>query len=243
MGKKISELGSGVTTALDGSELFEIEKGAASGRTDLQNLKKFISPVVASGFIGDLPPASELNAGEFVFNASQPAFIGSMMQVIPGIEKFVDMASTSIFALGGDIVSGDNTDEQILCNFHVPPTAKILLGSIRFDMLVSKSSAAIGATLRVRIGVNGDATDTLIQSVSLSAATRTARILSTIFVKDSTTVISNFPMENGTDDVSQIVVPVTVPDLSDGDVQISISIQHAATGCNTTIESLVGKMN
>lgn len=85
MGKKISELGSGVTTALDGSELFEIEKGAASGRTDLQNLKKFISPVVASGFIDDLPPASELNPGEFVFNASQPAYIGSMMQAIPDL--------------------------------------------------------------------------------------------------------------------------------------------------------------
>lgn len=243
MGKKISELGSGVTTALDGSELFEIEKGAASGRTDLQNLKKFISPVVASGFIDDLPSAGDLNYGEFVFNASQPAYIGSMMQAVPGIERFVDLASTSVFALGGDIVSGDNTDEQILCNFQVPPTAKILVGGLRFDMLVSKSSAAIGATLRVRIGANGDATDALVQSVSLSAATRTARVLSVIFIKDSTTVFSNFPLENGTDDVSQIVAPITVPDLSDGDVQISISIQHAATGCNTTIETLAGKIN
>lgn len=243
MGKKISELGSGVTTALDGSELFEIEKGAASGRTDLQNLKKFISPVVAVGFIGDLPSAGDLNYGEFVFNASQPPYVGSMMQAIPGIDKFVDMGSTSIFAFGVDIVSGDNTDEQILCSFSVPPTAKIFLDSIRLDMLVSKSSAAIGATLRVRIGVNGDATDTLIQSVSLSAATRTARILSAIFVNDSTTVFSNFPLENGTDDVSQVVAPITVPDLSDGDVKVSISIQHAATGCISTVNRIVGKMN
>lgn len=243
MGKKISELGTGITTALDGSEQFEIEKTGVSGRTNLENLKKFISPVAAVGFIGDLPPASELEPGDFVFNASTPAYIGSMMQAIPDLGLFADLTLGAVFAIDGGVVSGDNTDEQTLCSYPIPPAAKVFVGKMRLDMLVSKSSAAIGATLRVRIGANGDATDALIQSVSLSAATRTARVWSEIFVKDSTTVISNFPMENGTDDVSQIVVPVTVPDLSGGSALVSISVQHAATGCNTTLEMVVGKIN
>lgn len=243
MGKKISELGTGITTALDGSEQFEIEKTGVSGRTNLENLKKFISPVAAVGFIGDLPDPATLEVGDLVFNASNPAYLGSMLYAQPSTGLYSDLGLGSVIGLDGGITSGDNTDEQTLCSFAIPPTAKIFVGRMQLGMLVSKSSAAIGATLRVRIGANGDATDTLIQSVSLSAATRTARVWSEIFVKDYTTVISNFPMENGTDDVSQIVVPVTVPDLSGGSALVSISVQHAATGCNITLEVLLGKVN
>ncbi len=183
------------------------------------------------------PAASELDHGDLIFVTDHPVYFGSVWIAIPVVGSYIPQTGNLYIAasyLPSD--SDDSGTEQIL-QLHSIPAAFLFDGvPLDFDVLISKSGATDSATIKLRLGTEGDLTDPVIATFSMSAAQRKLRLTPSAQITSSTTI--NCQPELATDNASNNawLADVTIPNISNALI-ISLSVQLSGTTDTATVQS------
>lgn len=238
MGKKISEVGGGIDAALTSATLFEIEKAGASGHTSLDEIKKFISPVVASENWADLPDPATLQSGNIVFCSDYPLYVGSYWKAVPVLGLYAPLAGEVLLGIiPYAITTEDGTAEQIVFQYPIGAGMAFAPVAMAFLHAFSKSSGAIAATMRIRLGPNGDVTDPVVQTVSLLAASRSPEVRSDIKFMANDACSSSPSLDNGVIDPTVVSSDVSISDVTAEDQFVTVTIEHASAGVTVTLKN------
>ncbi len=136
-----------------------------------------------------------------------------------------------------EITTEDGTIEQIVFQSPMGANMAFAIATLSLFHAFTKSSGAIAATMRVRIGPEGDLTDPVVQTVSLSATSRSPEVRSTIkFTANDACSVSQ-SLDNGTIDPTVVLSDVAIDDVTLEDQFITITIQHALSGVTVTLKN------
>lgn len=189
------------------------------------------------GTWADKPDPSTLQYGDLIYITDCPEYFGSVWSAAPLVGIYVPQSGNFFIAAKYFPVDSDTSGvEQILQVGALLP-AYLLDGSpIDFDVLLSKSGTTDSATIKLRIGTEGDLSDPVIATFSMSAAQRKLRLTPSAQITSSTTI--NCQPELATDNASNNawLADVTIPNISNA-LTISLSVQLSGTTDTATVQS------
>ena len=183
------------------------------------------------------PAASELNHGDVILVTDHPAYFGSVWIADPLLNVYISQTGNAFVAASYSPSDSDDSGmDQILQSANIP--AAFLLDGIPldFDVLISKSGKNDSATIKLRIGTEGDLTDPVIATFSMSAAQRKIRLTPSAQITSPTTI--NCHPELATDNASNNawLADVTIPNISNA-LTISLSVQLSGTTDTAAVQS------
>jgi len=238
MAKKISEIGAGIVEALSDSTLIEIEKDGDSGHTSLGAMKAFISPIVVNEAWDDFPAADTLDAGAIAFCNSHPLFVGSYWKAISALNLWAPLSGEVLIGISGyPVTTEDGTAEQIVSQYSIGAGMAFAPASLALFHIFTKSSGAIAATMRVRMGPVGDLTDPVIQTVDLLAASRSPEVRSDIKFTANDACCVSPSLDNGAIDAAVVTSDVAISDVTAAGQIVTVTIEHASAGVTVTLKS------
>lgn len=184
----------------------------------------------------DKPSAATLEYGDVIFVTDHPAYFGSVWLANPLFNLYLSQTGNAYIAvnyLPSD--SDDSGTEQILQSNVILAAYLVDFLPIDFDILISKSGATDSATIKLHIGTEGDLTDPVIATFSMSAAQRKIRLTPSAQITSPTTI--NCQPELATDNASNNawLADVTIPDISNA-LTISLSVQLSGTTDTATVQ-------
>ncbi len=189
------------------------------------------------GTWADKPDPSTLQYGDLIYITDYPEHFGSAWSAVPLVGIYVPQAGNFFIAANYfPYDSDDSGTEQILQSNVIPAAFLVDFLPIDFDILISKSGATDSATIKLHIGTEGDLTDPVIATFSMSAAQRKLRLTPSAQITSSTTI--NCQPELATDNASNNawLADVTIPDISNA-LTISLSVQLSGTTDTATVQS------
>ena len=183
------------------------------------------------------PAASELNHGDVILVTDHPAFFGSVWIANPLLNVYISQTGNGFVAASYSPSDSDTSGtDQILKSANIPAAFLFAGIPLDFDVLISKSGATDSATIKLRIGTEGDLTDPVIATFSMSAAQRKIRLTPSAQITSPTTI--NCQPELATDNASNNawLADVTIPNISNA-LTISLSVQLSGTTDTATVQS------
>lgn len=189
------------------------------------------------GTWADKPAASTLQYGDLIFVTDHPIYFGSVWLAIPVLNSYFPQSGNSyIVANYLPYDSDDSGTEQILQSHGILAAYLFYFAPIDFDILISKSGATDSATIKLHIGTEGDLSDPVIATFSMSAAQRKLRLTPSAQITSPTTI--NCQPELATDNTSNNawLADVTIPNISNALI-ISLSAQLSGTTDTATVRS------
>lgn len=236
MGKKISDMTG--SPDLTGSEEFEIEVDGETFKTHLDAMRGFISPFVVNENWEDFPSAATVKAGALGFCRSHPAHVGSYWKAIPWGPLWAPLSGEVLLGITGVATTEDDTAEQIVWQYSIGASMAFPAAALLLFHALEKSSGAIAATMRVRIGPNGDLTDPVVQTVSLQAASRSPEVRTDIKFTATDACSVSPSLDNGAIDPTVVSSDVTFGgDITAENQYVSVTIEHASAGVTVTIKN------
>ena len=183
------------------------------------------------------PAASTLDHGDLIFVTDHPAYFGSAWVAIPVFGLYIPQ--TGNFFVGANYTPSDSDNsgtEQILQSHGILAAYLVDFLPIDFDILISKSGTTDSATIKLRLGTEGDLSDPVLATFSMSAAQRKIRLTPSAEITSLTTI--NCQPELATDNASNNawLADVTIPDISNA-LTISLSVQLSGTTDTATVQS------
>lgn len=183
------------------------------------------------------PAASTLDHGDLIFVTDSPVFFGSVWIAQPLLSLYSPQSGNLFIA--ANYIPSDSDDsgiDQILQSANTPAAFLSYLLPLDFDILISKSGTTDSATIKLRIGTEGDLTDPVIATFSMSAAQRKIRLTPSAQITSPTTI--NCQPELATDNASNNawLADVTIPNISNALI-ISLSVQLSGTTDTATVQS------
>jgi len=175
------------------------------------------------------PAASELNHGDVILVTDHPAYFGSVWIADPLLNVYISQTGNGFVAARYSPYDSDTSGTDQILELQNIPAAFLFDGiPLDFDVLISKSGATDSATIKLRIGTEGDLTDPVIATFSMSAAQRKIRLTPSAQITSPTTI--NCQPELATDNASNNawLADVTIPNISNA-LTISLSVQLSGT--------------
>ena len=183
------------------------------------------------------PTASTLQYGDLIFVTDHPIIFGSVWIANPLLNVYIPQTGNAFVAASYSPSDSDTSGtDQILKSANIPAAFLFAGIPLDFDVLISKSGATDSATIKLRIGTEGDLTDPVIATFSMSAAQQKLRLTPSVQLTSATSV--NCQPELATDNTSNNawLADVTIPDISNALI-ISLSVQLSGTTDTATVQS------
>lgn len=189
------------------------------------------------GTWADKPDPSTLQYGDLIYITNHPVYFGSVWLAVPLVGIY--MPQTGNLFVVASYTPSDSDDsgiDQILQSANIPAAFLFDGLPLDFDILISKSGTTDSATVKLRLGTEGDLSDPVIATFSMSAAQRKLRLTPSAQITSPTTI--NCQPELATDNASNNawLADATIPNVSNA-LKISLSVQLSGTTDTATVHS------
>lgn len=189
------------------------------------------------GTWADKPDPSTLQYGDLIYITNNPEYFGSVWSAVPLFGIYAPQTG-NVF-IGADYLTHDSDDsgtDQIIKSTAILENYLFSGSPLDFDVLLSKSGTTDSATIKLRLGTEGDLSDPVFATFTMSAADRKLRVMPSAQITSATTINCQSELIGAGSSTAAWADDVTIPDVSNA-LTLSLSVELSGTTDTVTCHS------
>lgn len=189
------------------------------------------------GTWADKPDPSTLQYGDLIYITNHPEYFGSVWSAVPLVGVYIPQTGNVFIA--ADYQPHDSDDsgtDQIIKSTEILANYLLSGATIDFDILISKSGTTDSATIKLRLGTEGDLSDPVFATFTMSAADRKLRVMPSALLTLETTINCQSELIGGNASTVAWSDDVTIPNISNA-LTLSLSVELSGTTDTVTCHS------